>query len=144
MKKKKRKSKIEKFYLKNKVFILYTLVSFFCTGILYSVYYSINLITDGNYFIANLIAYTLSFTILYLLDKEVFKSKPTRKKKRIEQLTMFILFRIIGFIFDSLLLMILIEKFHIDNMVSKIISSLVTFIFNYITNKLFVYKNKLI
>ncbi len=129
---------------KQKVFILYTLVSIFCTGVLYLLYYLINLITNENYFVANFIAYTVSFTILYLLDREIFKSKPLRKKRKVKQLSMFVLFRIIGFILDSLLLIIFIEKFGINYMLSKVFSSFIIFSFNYITNKLFVFKDKLI
>ena len=61
-------------------------------------------------------------------------------KDRAIQLTTFIIIRIIGFPIDSFILHILISKFNIENMISKVISSLIMFIYNYITNKLFVFK----
>lgn len=61
------------------------------------------------------------------------------------QLTSFIIVRVIGFPLDSLVLSVLINKFHIANMAAKVLGSLIMFMYNYITNKLFVFKkNKLI
>ena len=141
----KKKSKLEKFYYKNKEFIDYNIVSFICTIILYVVFFLVNVITKGNYLMANFFSYTISFTVLYILDKEVFKSKPRRKKERAKQLTSFIIVRIIGFPLDSLVLHLLISNFSMNNMLAKFIGSMIMFIYNYLTNKLFVFnKNKLI
>lgn len=135
-----KKTKFEKFYYKNEEFIKYTLVSVICTGILYLIFYIVNLITKGNYILANFLSYSISFTALYILDEKVFKSKPLRKKDKALQLTTFIIIRIVGFPIDSFILHILISKFNIGNMLSKILASLIMFIYNYITNKLFVFK----
>lgn len=135
-----KRSKLEKFYDKNEEFIKYTLVSTICTVILYTLYFFITWITNGRYIVANFIAYAVSFTILFIWDQKLFKSRPLRKRKRFYQLFMFILFRVIGFMIDSSILLILIEKFTLPNHVAKILSSLITFMFNYITNKLFVFK----
>lgn len=135
----KKKSKLEKFYCKNKEFIDYNIVSFICTIILYVVFYLVNIITKGNYLMANFFSYTISFTVLYILDKEVFKIKPKRKKDRAKMFTAFIIVRIIGFPLDSLVLHILIANFSMGNMLAKVIGSLIMFIYNYLTNKLFVF-----
>ena len=135
----KRRNKLEKFYYKNKEFINYNIVSFICTIILYVVFFLVNLITKGNYLMANFFSYTISFTVLYILDKEIFKSKPRRKKDRLAQLTSFIIVRIIGFPLDSLILHLLIANFSMHNMVAKVVGSIIMFIYNYFTNKLFVF-----
>lgn len=140
-----RKTKLEKLYYKNEEFIKYCFVSFVCTGILYLIFFLVDLITKGNYLLANFLSYTISFTILFIWDQRIFKSKPRRKKDKIAQITSFIIIRVIGFPLDSLVLSMLINKFDIGNMASKILGSLIMFIYNYITNKLFVFKkNKLI
>lgn len=135
-----KKSKIEKFYLKNEEFIKYSLVSLICTFILYFIFFISELITKGNYIISNFISYTISFTILYIWDEKIFKSKFVRKKDRINQAILFIIIRIIGFPLDSFILHILISKFKMNNMIAKVFASLIMFIYNYITNKLFVFK----
>lgn len=140
-----KKSKIEKFYLRNEEFIKYSLVSLICTLILYILFFITEIITKGNYIISNFISYTISFTILYIWDKKIFKSKLVRKKDRINQAIIFIIIRIIGFPVDSFILHLLISKFKMNNMTAKVFASLIMFIYNYITNKLFVFKkNKLL
>ena len=136
-----KKSKLEKFYLKNEEFIKYSFVSTVCTGILFLVFFLVDLVTKGDYLLANF----LSFTVLFIWDRKVFKSKPKRRRDKLAQLTSFIIVRVIGFPLDSLVLSVLINKFHIANMAAKVLGSLIMFMYNYITNKLFVFKkNKLI
>lgn len=140
-----KKSKLEKFYLKNEEFIKYCLISFVCTVILYLIFFLTDLITKGNYLLANFLSYTISFSALFILDQKLFKSKPAKRRDKLAQLTSFIIVRVIGFPLDSLVLSVLINKFHIANMAAKVLGSLIMFMYNYVTNKLFVFKkNKLI
>lgn len=141
----KRKTKLEKFYYKNEEFIKYCLISLVCTGILYLVFFLVDLITKGNYLLANFLSYTISFTILFIWDRHLFKSRPKRRKDRVAQVTAFIIVRAVGFPIDSFVLSFLINKFKIGNMMAKVLASFIMFMYNYITNKLFVFKkNKLI
>ena len=136
----KKKTKLEKFYNKNEEFIKYCVVSTVCTGILYLVFFIVDYITNGNFLIANFLSYTISFAILFIFDQRIFKSIPRRKKDKLTQLTSFVIVRVIGFPIDSFVLYILINKFNIKNMIAKILASLIMFMYNYITNKLFVFK----
>lgn len=135
-----KKTKLEKLYYKNEEFIKYCLVSAFCTIVLYVVFFLVDLITKGNYLFANFISYTVSFTLLFILDQKLFKSKPKRKRDKIAQITSFVIIRVIGFPLDSLVLHMLISKFNIGSMAAKVLGSLIMFMYNYITNKLFVFK----
>lgn len=140
-----RKTKLEKIYYKNEEFIKYCLVSTICTGILYLVFFIVDFISNGNYLLANFLSYTISFAVLFIWDQRIFKSKPRRKKDKLAQVTAFIIVRVIGFPIDSLVLSFLIKRFSIGNMVAKILASFIMFMYNYVTNKLFVFKkNKLI
>ena len=141
----KKKSKLEKFYYKNEEFILYSLVSIFCTILLYLLFYIVDKITNGNYILANFISYLLSFSLLFVLNQKLFKSRPLTKKGRFNQLMTFVVIRVVGFPIDSAVLSLLINYSNMNNMEAKIIVSLIMFIYNYITNKLFVFKkNKLL
>lgn len=140
-----KKSKLEKFYDKNKEFINYCLISLVCTGILYLVFFIVNKVTNGNYLLANFLSYTISFTILFIWDQKLFKSRPIRRKDRMVQIFSFIIIRLIGFPLDSFVLHIFISNFNMENMVAKVVSSMVMFMYNYVTNKLFIFrKNKLL
>lgn len=138
----KRKRKLEKFYCKNEIFIKYCFVSFVCTCILYLVFYLVNLITKGNYLLANFLSYAISFTVLFFWNRKVFNYKPIRRKDRLEQTISFVIIRAIGFPLDSFILFLLIKEFNIGNMTAKVLASLIMFMYNYITNKLFVYKER--
>lgn len=136
------KNELIKLYRYNKIFIHYCCISFFCTIIMWILYISINFMTGGLYLVANVISYVVSFTILFLLDRRLFRAKPIKKIEKIKQANNFIIFRGIGLIIDSLLLTMFIEIFGIPNIISKVFSSSITFSYNYVTNKLFVFKNR--
>ncbi len=141
----KKKSKLEKFYYKNEEFILYTIVSIFCTLLLFLLFYIVDKLTNGNYILANFISYLISFSLLFVLNQKLFRAKPLTKKGKLNQLMTFVVVRVVGFPIDSAILSLLINYSNMNNMVAKIIVSLIMFIYNYITNKLFVFKkNKLL
>ena len=131
-------SNIINIYNKNKEFIKYCSISIICTIILYLIYFFITKINPKAYILANFIAYLVSFSLLFYLNQKLFNSIPTNKRNKITQILDFIIFRLIGFLIDSTILVILIEQVSISNFWSKIISSLLTFIYNYYTNKKFV------
>ncbi len=138
----KRKSTLEKLYDKNKQFIWYSVVSIICTIILFILFFITDKLTNGNYLIANLISYTISFTLLYFGDRIVFDSKPKLGKNKLTQGVAFIIVRVIGFPIDSAILAFLIHYFNIGNMWAKVIVTLIMFMYNYVTNKLFVFKTE--
>jgi len=86
-----------------------------------------------NYLIANIIAFSLGLITNYLLSKRiVFKSD------NINKILEFILYGIIGIIglgIDTLFLWIFTSKFKIYYMLSKIISTGITFIWNFLARK---------
>lgn len=131
---------LEKFYDTNFEFIWYVLISLVCTGVLYVLYFVINNLTNGNYMVANFISYTISFSLLFYWDQLLFKSKPKHRKKKYTQLITFIIIRVIGFPIDSYILYLLINKCNMSIMIAKVVGSLIMFAYNFITNKLFVFK----
>ena len=136
------KNEILKLYKSNKMFIHYCCISFFCTIIMYTLFISINFFSNGMYLLAEIVSYVVSFTTLFLLDRRLFRAKPQRKRDKVKQANNFIIFRGIGLLIDALLLTIFIEKFGIPNVLAKVLSSCVTFSYNYFTNKVFVFKNR--
>ena len=64
------------------------------------------------------------------------------KRDKVKQVNNFLIFRGIGLLIDTFLLTILIEKFGLPNLISKVLSSLITFSYNYFTNKIFVFKSR--
>ena len=132
--------KIRSIYKKNEKFVYSSLISLVCTGIRFAIYFLFLNSTNGNYLLANLISYVISFTILFFANQKLFESKPERKKDEAKQLSLFVIYGIIGFFIDSALLTLFIETFKFESVSARVFSALITFIYNYFTNKLFVFK----
>ena len=132
-------NKIKKIYLKNKIFIHYCIISFLCTIILYLVYFIVNYMSNNQYILANFFGYLISFTLLFILDQKLFKSKPKDKKILLKQVLIFIFIRAMGFLLESMILIILIEKLKLSSFIAKLISSTIIFIYNYLANKKYVF-----
>lgn len=135
--------KIKEIYLKNNLFIHYCIISFLCTIILYIVYFLINYVSGNQYILANFLGYLVSFTLLFILDQKLFKSRPKDKKILLKQILIFIVIRAIAFLLESIILVILIEKIKLSNIIAKFISSTIIFIYNYLANKNYVFINKI-
>ena len=123
-------------------FIKYSLISAFCTLILYTIFYIVDKVTHGNYLLANFFSYSISFFILFILNQKLFDAKPKIESKKINQIICFVIVRCIGFPIDSLVLTMIINHSNYSNITSKIICSLIMFIYNYLTNKLIVFNKK--
>ena len=124
-------------------FVFYVLISNFSSVVFFLLYVLFTyVITNENYILANTVAYTVSFTVLYLLDRNLFKAQTRSKKKFMLQASSFIILRVIGFPLDTGLLYILVEKVRLGKLLGKLVGSLIMFFFNYITNKLFVFSIK--
>ena len=134
--------KIKEIYFKNKLFIHYCIISFLCTIIMYLVYFIVNYINNNLYILANFLGYIVSFTILFILDQKLFKSKPKDKKLFLKQILLFVFIRAMGFLLESLILVILIEKIGLSNLIAKLFSSTFIFFYNYTANKNYVFINE--
>ena len=129
--------KIKEIYFKNKLFIHYCIISF-----MYLVYFIVNYINNNLYILANFLGYIVSFTILFILDQKLFKSKPKDKKLFLKQILLFVFIRAMGFLLESLILVILIEKIGLSNLIAKLFSSTFIFFYNYTANKNYVFINE--
>ena len=134
--------KVKKIYKKNKKLVYSGIISFICTCIRFAIYFFILWLTAGKYLLANLISYIISFAILFYCNQRLFESKPEKKKEKMKQLITFLLFRVVGFIIDSALLVLFIEVIKLTNIIARISSALITFVYNYTVNRLFVFKDR--
>ena len=97
------------------------------------------------YIISNLIALILAKTVAYLTNKFiVFKKKCKNKKELLIEIISFIFVRGITMLIDFIGLIILIEIFNIEKIISKIIVTIIVIIINYIASKKYIFKKDLI
>ena len=91
-----------------------------------------------HYLISSIISFTVSVIFNYILSiKWVFDVK---KKQDVKDFVIFIILSVIGLEINSLIMYVMVEKFGVYYMLSKIVSTAVVMVYNFITRKIFVEK----
>ena len=87
------------------------------------------------YVISNILAFTLGLIVNYLLSKKlVFQDNVVDKRK---EFIIYALIGVLGLGLDTLLVLILSDKLKIYYMLSKIISTIIVFVWNFMARKIF-------
>ncbi|BAH05083.1 GtrA family protein [Clostridium kluyveri] len=121
--------------LKKEKFIKYAIsgtINTLITLLIYNILIQIGV----NYMISNVIAYFLGIINGFILDKIwVFKSN----KKIVILFSKFIIVNIISLLFNSIILFTLVNNIGLDSVLSQLISTISTGMFNYIMNKVWTF-----
>ena len=108
-------------------FVIDYVLLYFCTEFLHI-----------HYLISSIISFTVSVIFNYILSiKWVFDVK---KKQDVKDFVIFIILSVIGLGINSLIMYVMVEKFGVYYMLSKIVSTAVVMVCNFITRKIFVEK----
>ena len=108
-------------------FVIDYVLLYFCTEFLHI-----------HYLISSIISFTLSVIFNYILSiKWIFDVK---KKQDVKDFVIFIILSVIGLGINSLIMYVMVEKFGVYYMLSKIVSTAVVMVYNFITRKIFVEK----
>ena len=93
-----------------------------------------------NYLISSGISFTVSVTVNYLLSmRYVFASKNDSNKAA--EFIIFVTLSIVGLGINQLLMWIMVDKAHIYYMASKIVTTAIVMIYNFITRKILLEKH---
>ena len=108
-------------------FVIDYVLLYFCTEFLHI-----------HYLISSIISFTVSVIFNYILSiKWVFD---VQKKQDVKDFVIFIILSVIGLGINSLIMYVMVEKFGVYYMLSKIVSTAVVMVYNFITRKIFVEK----
>ena len=108
-------------------FVIDYVLLYFCTEFLHI-----------HYLISSIISFTVSVIFNYILSiKWVFDVK---KKQDVKDFVIFIILSVIGLGINPLIMYVMVEKFGVYYMFSKIVSTAVVMVYNFITRKIFVEK----
>lgn len=108
-------------------FVIDYVLLYFCTEFLHI-----------HYLISSIISFTVSVIFNYILSiKWIFDVK---KKQDVKDFVIFIILSVIGLEINSLIMYVMVEKFGVYYMLSKIVSTAVVMVYNFITRKIFVEK----
>ena len=103
----------------------------------YMIFY--NLIID-NIIISNVVAYTVSITTSFVINKKVvFKNN---NKSIFRQIFSYLLVKVLSFTIDSFVLLVAVDYLGLNNFLSKLIANASTTISNYTLNNKVVFKQK--
>ncbi len=91
--------------------------------------------------IANLIANIISILFAYVTNKKiVFESKAITKKENFVEFVKFISARIATFVMDMILMVLLVDVLHWNNLLCKILVNILVIVLNYAFSKIFIFK----
>ena len=91
-----------------------------------------------HYLISSIISFTISVIFNYILSiKWVFDVK---RKQGTKEFIIFIVLSVIGLLINSLIMYIMVDILKIYYMLSKLVSTLIVMIYNFITRKKFIEK----
>ena len=89
-----------------------------------------------HYLISAIISFTISVIFNYILSiKWVFD---VRKKQGIKEFIVFIILSVIGLLINELIMYVMVDFMFIHYMISKLFSTGVVMVYNFITRKIFV------
>ena len=97
--------------------------------------YVFNKAFNIHYLIANIISFILGLIVNYVLSKKFVFSKETSFSKIIEFI-IYAVIGVIGLILDTLFMWIFTDKLHLYFMISKIISTILVFVWNFVGRKI--------
>ena len=127
--------------MKNKKELLNQIFKFIIVGgiatlIDWIIYYMLNSIFNINPLISNIFSFSISLIYNYIASvKWVFNVSKKKNKKRI--FMEFIILSVVGLLISEFLIWLLVDKLSINSMISKIISTAIVMVFNFITRKMF-------
>lgn len=104
----------------------------------YSILYILTEFFGIYYLYSSIISFIVSVIFNYILSiKWVFD---VSKKQTIKEFSTFIILSIIGLIINQVIMYIMVEKANIWYMFSKIVSTIIVMVYNFITRKIFIEK----
>ena len=93
--------------------------------------------------VSNIIAWIIAVLFAYITNKIwVFKAKKNSFKELFIEIVYFFLARIFTLVLETLILVISIDKLHMNSIIMKIMSNIIVIIINFILSKILVFKKK--
>ncbi len=121
--------------LLNQIF-RFAIVGFIATLIDFAFLYIFKEFCHFNTIISNTMSFTISVIYNYIASvKWVFNVNKEKSKRT--NFILFIIFSVVGLLFNDLIMYLCVDRLNIYYLISKIIATIIVMIFNFITRKLF-------
>jgi len=120
-------------------FVQYFFVGALCALVNWSIFYILNAKFNVYYVFAAPLSYITGTFLNFILSRMVFKSKENRKKRT--EFAMMIISDMIGLSIDLAVTALCVEIFGFPNMVSKIVGTGGSFVFNFTSRQFFIFSH---
>lgn len=135
--------KIRSIFLKYRELICYVFFGGLTTVVSFSGYFFLNGMLKLHYLAAQIISWIIAVAFAFVTNKRyVFDDNNSEKTAIIKQIIQFYGARLFSFAVETALLALMVDLLSCGEGVSKLIVSLVTIVLNYVTSKLFVFREK--
>ena len=123
--------------------ILYVFIGGCTTVVNWVIYFPLVNLLDVNYQVANVIAWIGAVIFAYITNKTiVFRSKTTKAQTITKELTSFVGARIMSLLLEMGIMWLTVSVMSMNSNLMKIVTAVVTVLFNYIASKLIIFRKK--
>ena len=134
-------SKTKKLLLKYKEAIAYIFFGVLTTAVDFASYWVFTRIFGINESVANVFSQAVAILFAYVTNKLfVFEDKTDTFKALIAQFAKFVSFRLVTLVLNSVLFYVMIDLCNINDIITKVLVSVIVIVLNYVFSKLFVFK----
>lgn len=135
------KFNIKEMYIKHKEVVNYLIFGFLSFVVSMVTYYLSRLVFD--YVVSNIISWVIAVLFAYTTNKLfVFESKTNDMKALVKEFIKFIGGRVFTLILETLILYLMVDLMHINDLIVKMIAQVVVILTNYVLSKLIIFKNQ--
>ena len=128
-------------HTKIKELILYVFFGGCTTLVNWIVYFPLTNFLSVHFQIANVVAWICAVAFAYITNKKfVFQSKTETAQQTIKEISLFVGARVVSLLLEVAIMQITIEWLHFDANLMKIVTAVITVIFNYLASKLVAFK----
>ncbi len=134
---------VKKLLIKYREVILYLIFGVLTTAVNMIIFFLLLNVLNIHYIISNVIAWIAAVLFAYVTNKSiVFQAKTENKKDKIREFISFIACRVFSLLIETVMLWLMVDIIDFNSNISKIITSIVVVIINYIGSKFFIFIKK--
>ena len=123
--------------------ILYVYIGGYTTVVNWIIYFPLVNLLDVNYQVANVLAWIGAVIFAYITNKTiVFRSKTTKAQTITKEVTSFVGARVLSLLLEMGIMWLTVSVMNINSNLMKIVTAVVTVLFNYIASKLVIFRKK--
>ena len=133
---------LKKLYRKYKSLILYIFFGICTTFVNIGSFWLMSHVFDFKTVFSSVVSWILSVVFAYITNRKwVFEAKATGLKNLFREIYSFFACRFATGVLDCFIMFLFVDIFEFNDMIIKVISNIIVVVLNYVSSKIFVFKN---